>query len=43
VSFTWDRAYLVDGGKFAHRFGFTATPFEVSVPRFAPSPRDVLM
>lgn len=32
VGFTWDRPYLVDGGKFTRRFGFTATPFEVGVP-----------
>lgn len=32
VSFTWDRSYVVDGGKFARRFGFTPTPFEAGVP-----------
>ena len=32
VGFTWDRAYVVDGGKFARRFGFAPTPFEVGVP-----------
>ena len=32
VDFTWDRAYIVDGGKFMCRFGFVATPFEVGVP-----------
>lgn len=32
VGFTWDRPYLVDGGKFRRRFGFTPTPFEVGVP-----------
>lgn len=32
VGFTWDRAYVVDGGKFTHRFGFVVTPFEVGVP-----------
>lgn len=32
VGFTWDRAYVVDGGKFTRRFGFTPTPFEVGVP-----------
>lgn len=32
VGFTWDRAYVVDGGKFARRFGFVPTPFEVGVP-----------
>ena len=31
VGFTWDRPYVVDGSKFARRFGFTATPFEVGV------------
>lgn len=31
VAFTWDRPYLVDGGKFTRRFGFTATPFEVGM------------
>jgi len=32
VGFTWDRAYVVDGGKFTHRFGFVPTPFELGVP-----------
>ncbi|TXN06830.1 NAD-dependent epimerase/dehydratase family protein [Methylobacterium sp. WL103] len=32
VGFTWDRAYVIDGGKFARRFGFVPTPFEVGVP-----------
>ena len=32
VGFTWDRAYVVDGGKFTRRFGFVPTPFEVGVP-----------
>ncbi|QYE33763.1 hypothetical protein KZX46_13030 [Polymorphobacter sp. PAMC 29334] len=32
VSFTWDRPYVVDGGKFARRFGFAVTPFEIGVP-----------
>ena len=32
VGFTWDRAYVVDGSKFAQRFGFTPTPFEIGVP-----------
>lgn len=32
VGFTWDRPYLVDGEKFARRFGFAATSFEVGVP-----------
>lgn len=31
VGFTWDRPYLVDGGKFTRRFGFVATPFEVGM------------
>ncbi len=31
VGFTWDRPYLVDGSKFARRFGFVATPFEVGM------------
>ena len=30
--FAWDRPYVVDGGKFVHRFGFMPTPFEVAVP-----------
>jgi nucleoside-diphosphate-sugar epimerase len=32
VGFTWDRPYVVDGSKFANRFGFTPTPFEVGAP-----------
>ena len=32
VGFTWDRPYIVDGSKFARRFDFAATPFEVGVP-----------
>jgi len=32
VGFTWDRPYLIDGGKFTRRFGFTPTPFEIGVP-----------
>lgn len=32
VGFTWDRAYVVDGGKFVRRFGFAPTPFEIGVP-----------
>ncbi|MBD8621006.1 NAD-dependent epimerase/dehydratase family protein [Sphingomonas sp. CFBP 13728] len=32
VGFTWDRSYVVDGGKFARRFVFDPTPFEVGVP-----------
>jgi nucleoside-diphosphate-sugar epimerase len=32
VGFTWDRPYVVDGGKFARRFGFVPTPFETGVP-----------
>jgi nucleoside-diphosphate-sugar epimerase len=32
VGFTWDRPYHVDGSKFARRFGFAPTPFEVGVP-----------
>ncbi len=31
VAFTWDRPYLVDGGKFTRRFGFVVTPFEVGM------------
>ena len=31
VAFTWDRPYLVDGGKFTRRFGFAVTPFEVGM------------
>jgi nucleoside-diphosphate-sugar epimerase len=32
VGFTWDRPYIIDGGKFSRRFGFTPTPFEIGVP-----------
>ena len=32
VGFTWDRPYIVDGGKFSRRFGFVPTPFEIGVP-----------
>jgi nucleoside-diphosphate-sugar epimerase len=32
VGFTWDRPYVVDGSKFARRFDFLPTPFEVGVP-----------
>jgi nucleoside-diphosphate-sugar epimerase len=32
VGFTWDRPYIVDGGKFTRRFGFSPTPFEMGVP-----------
>lgn len=32
VGFTWDRPYVVDGGKFARRFAFVPTPFEIGVP-----------
>lgn len=32
VGFTWDRPYVVDGSKFARRFGFAPTSFEVGVP-----------
>jgi nucleoside-diphosphate-sugar epimerase len=32
VGFTWDRSYVVNGAKFARRFGFTPTPFEIGVP-----------
>ncbi len=35
VGFTWDRPYIVDGGKFSRRFGFTPTPFEIGVPKAA--------
>jgi nucleoside-diphosphate-sugar epimerase len=37
VGFTWDRPYLVDGGKFTRRFGFTVTPFEVGAAATARS------
>lgn len=32
VGFTWDRPYVVDGSKFARRFAFVPTPFEIGVP-----------
>lgn len=32
VAFTLDRPYVVDGGKFARRFGFEPTPYEAGVP-----------
>ena len=32
VGFTWDRPYIVDGGRFTRRFGFAPTPFEIGVP-----------
>jgi hypothetical protein len=32
IGFTWDRPYIVDGGKFTRRFSFTPTPFEIGVP-----------
>lgn len=32
VGFTWNRPYVVDGGKFVRRFGFVPTPFEIGVP-----------
>ncbi|MGI4877887.1 MAG: NAD-dependent epimerase/dehydratase family protein [Janthinobacterium lividum] len=32
VGFTWDRPYVVDGGKFVRRFAFVPTPFETGVP-----------
>lgn len=32
IGFTWDRPYIVDGGKFTRRFGFVPTSFEVGVP-----------
>ena len=32
VGFTWNRPYVVDGSKFALRFGFVPTPFEIGVP-----------
>jgi nucleoside-diphosphate-sugar epimerase len=32
VGFTWDRPYIVDGSKFADRFGFTPTPFAIGIP-----------
>lgn len=35
VGFTWDRPYLVDASRFAGRFGFEPTPFEVGVPATA--------
>jgi hypothetical protein len=32
VGYTWDGPYVVDGSKFARRFDFTPTPFEIGVP-----------
>lgn len=32
VGFTWDRPYIVDGGKFTRRFAFSPTSFELGVP-----------
>ena len=32
VGFTWDRPYIVDGGRLTRRFGFAPTPFETGVP-----------
>jgi nucleoside-diphosphate-sugar epimerase len=32
VGFTWDRPYVVDSRKFARRFGFAPTSFEIGVP-----------
>ena len=32
VGFTWDRPYIVDGGKFTRRFAFSSTSFELGVP-----------
>ncbi|WP_375421494.1 hypothetical protein [uncultured Sphingomonas sp.] len=32
VGFTWDRAYVVHGGKFSRRFDFVPTSFEIGVP-----------
>jgi nucleoside-diphosphate-sugar epimerase len=37
VGFTWDRPYVVDGSKFARRFGFQPTPFAVGAPATARS------
>lgn len=43
VSFTWDRPYIVDAGKFRQRFWSDVTPFEVGAAAtarsFATSPR----
>jgi nucleoside-diphosphate-sugar epimerase len=35
VGFTWDRPYVVDGRKFAQRFSFAVTPFEIGIPATA--------
>jgi nucleoside-diphosphate-sugar epimerase len=32
IGFTWDRAYIIDGGKFTRHFSFVPTPFEIGVP-----------
>jgi nucleoside-diphosphate-sugar epimerase len=32
VRYTWNRPYVVDGGKFQRRFNFAPTPFAVAVP-----------
>jgi nucleoside-diphosphate-sugar epimerase len=37
MSFTWDRPYHVDAGKFARRFWSDVTPFEVGAPATARS------
>ncbi len=37
IGFTWDRPYVVDGSKFARRFGFTPTPYEVGMSAAARS------
>ncbi len=35
VGFTWDRPYVVDGRKFAERFRFEVTPYELGAPATA--------
>jgi nucleoside-diphosphate-sugar epimerase len=35
VGFTWDRAYVVDGSKFARRFWANVTPFEIGAAETA--------
>jgi nucleoside-diphosphate-sugar epimerase len=37
VSFTWDRPYHVDAGKFKRRFWSNVTPFEIGAPATARS------
>jgi hypothetical protein len=37
MSFTWDRPYQVDAGKFARRFWSDVTPFEVGAAATARS------